>query len=516
VTWLLIFSLLPLLAQDTGALLEGAVTNALSGEAIRKCTVNLRRSDGKSYAILTDAEGRFHFANLEPGRYNLGGEKTGFARQEFGARGLAKPGSTITLDKGMQLKNLALKLTPQGVISGKVIDEEGDPVTGASVQVQRTIYIDGRKQLAGAGFAQTNDLGEYRIFGISPGRYYLSAAINNSVGGRSDENYPPTYYPGVVSLAAAGQLTVAPGSQLRSIDLALRKTRSVQLRGKFSGPAPDLNSRNGAVQLYPRGAAGMTSIISNSTPIRGVSGTFVLPNVLPGSYMLSADQTEEKDRKFYARVEIEVGNSNIDDLQVTLTAGVEIPGRLRIEGASEASLGNARVYLRVRDASLVGSMSGALKPDGTFTLPSVPPGWHRVVLSLPAPTLYIKSIRYGDDDALTNGLNVNGANRLEIVLGSNGGQIDIQTAPAANVGLIPKSGLQEFFKATTADSEGKCVFRGVAPGDYLLLAIEDAGTGSLADPEFVKQYEGSGEAVSVKAGSRETKQLKSIAAPDLP
>jgi hypothetical protein len=284
------------------------------------------------------------------------------------------------------------------------------------------------------------------------------------------------------------------------------------LRGKFSGPGSETNSRNGSLQLYPRSIAGMSSLMRNFTTIRGVSGTFELPNVLPGSYMLSADQSEEKDKKYYARVPLEVGNSNIDDLQITLTEGVEIPGRLRVEGAAEAGLGNMMVFLKSSDLQTGGATPGKLKPDGTFTLSSVPPGWYRVTLMSPSPTLFIKSIRYGQDDALTNGLNVTGSNLLEIVLSANGGQIDGQTSPAARVGLIPKNGLQYFFKATTADNEGRFSFSGVAPGDYLLLAFEEADAGALEDPDFVKQHEGSGESVSIKEGARESKQLKAIPA----
>ncbi len=516
-TWLLFLPLLPLLAQDTGALIEGAATNAVSGEPVKKCVVNLLRAGGKAYVVLTDAEGRFRFANLEPGQYHLGGERPGFARQEFGARGFGKPGSTLTLDKDMQLKNLALKLTPLGAVSGKVTDDDGDPVVGASVQVLKPIYFfDGRRQLGQSGFAQTNDLGEYRIFGIPPGRYFLSAAYTRPMNSKADETFPPTYFPGVIDPAAAGRVEVAPGGQLRGIDIALRKTRSVRLRGKFSGPESESDLRNGSLQLYPRSIAGMSSLVRNFTVIRGVSGTFELPNVLPGSYMLVADQSEGKEKQFFARVPIEVGNNNADNLQILLTEGFEISGRLQIEGAAGDAPRNARVYLKSRDLQFGGSPSAAIKADGTFTLTTVPPGLYGVDLSFSQPFFYVKSIRFGETDAIANGLNATRSNRLEIVLSANGGQIDGQTASGARVGLYPKNGLQEYFKMAMADNGGQYSFRCVAPGDYLLLAFEDADASTLSDPEIVKKYEGSGELVSVKEGARETKQLKAIATPDSP
>ncbi len=516
---LLFLTLLPLLAQDTGALIEGTVTNSLTGEAIKKCRLSLRRMDGKAGAAVsasTDAEGRFHFEGLDAGQYKLSAEKNGFVNQEFGARGINRPGSTLTLDRGMQLKGLSFKLMPQGAVSGKVVDDDGDPIVGASVQLLRSMFADGRQQLAPTGFAQTNDLGEYRIFAVNPGKYYLSAAISHHGGEKGDESFPPTYYPAAIDPAAAGRLDVAAGAQLRGMDLALRKTRTLRIRGKFTGPGSETGSRSGSLQLYPRSLAGMASLMRNFMVVRGVSGTFDMPNVLPGSYFLAIDQNEEKDKHYYARVPIEVGNSDIDNLQVTLVEGMELNGRIRIEGASDVNLASAMVFLKARDMQFGSTPNSRVKADGTFTLSSVPPGWHRVVFGGPTPGLYIKSIRFGDDDALINGLNASGPNTIEIVLSSKGGQIDGQTSPGARVGLVPRSGLAEFFKATTADPEGRYSFRAVAPGDYLVLAMEEAEADLLRDPEFIKKYESSGESVSIKEGGRETRQLKAIAISDAP
>ena len=503
---------LSLLGQESGALIEGQATNSLTGEAVRKCKITLRRLDAKaestSYAT-TDAEGRFAFDNLPPGRFRLSAEKTGFAPQEFGARVYGRPGTVLALDRGMQLKGLALRITPQGAVSGKVTDEDGDPIAGAAVQLLRTSYIEGRPQLTATGFTQTNDLGEYRIFGVNPGRYYLSASTARSFD-KKDDNFAPTYFPGTIDPAVAGRLEIIAGLQLRSIDLTLRKTPVLNVKGKFSGPGHEQSTRSGTMQLYPRGLIGLAALMRNFTTIRGTAGVFEFPNVLPGSYVLVADQAEDKDKHYFARIPVEVGNSSIDDLHVTLSEGVEIQGRIRMEGQADVSLAGAMVFLRPRDVQTGANVNTRIKPDGTFTLASVPPGWHRVNLVTLPPALYLKSIRYGQDDALLNGFNATGPNQLEIVLSSKGGAVDGQTTAGARVGLIPRSGLPEYYKVTTADGDGRFAFRGVAPGDYVLLASEEIDAGRFSDPELLTQFESSGEAVSIKEGSRETKQLKTI------
>ncbi len=75
----------------------------------------------------------------------------------------------------MEMKDLTITMTPQGVIAGKIMDKDGDPVVSAQVQTTRYTYASGRKQLQATGGAQTNDLGEYRLINLAPGRYYICA-----------------------------------------------------------------------------------------------------------------------------------------------------------------------------------------------------------------------------------------------------------------------------------------------------------------------------------------------------
>src|ERR1700681_4247353 len=166
--------------------LEGTIFS-LNGEVIRKATVRLQGTIAQpgqlptNYSESTDNEGKLVFEDVAACRYTLSAEKARFGTTRYGARSNTSPGTQLNLAAGMELKSLTVKMAPQGVVAGKVLDQDGDPVASAQVQVMRFAYQRGRKQLLPGGGGQSNDLGEYRIGNLAPGRYYISASDRRAV-----------------------------------------------------------------------------------------------------------------------------------------------------------------------------------------------------------------------------------------------------------------------------------------------------------------------------------------------
>ena len=161
--------------------IDGIVRNHLTGEPLKKVNILLNRF-GDSRTITqpstttTNAEGKFAVKGLEPGQYRMSADRPGFARGEYGARpGAMIGGTTLSLEKGQSMKDIEFRLSPHSVITGRIVDEDGEPIQYANVQLQRNRYYQGKKQLLPSNSASTNDLGEYRIFGVPGGKYYLSA-----------------------------------------------------------------------------------------------------------------------------------------------------------------------------------------------------------------------------------------------------------------------------------------------------------------------------------------------------
>ena len=156
--------------------LEGRVMST-TGEPLRKVVLTLRPNGrgggGGTYGATSAADGSFRFASVDQGNYALIGERTGYVRETLSSPG----GQTRVLEVVSEktTSGIELKLTPQSVIAGHVFDEDGDPVQSVDVEVWRYAYPRGRKQLTQVESGSTNDLGEFRIYNLSPGRYYVSA-----------------------------------------------------------------------------------------------------------------------------------------------------------------------------------------------------------------------------------------------------------------------------------------------------------------------------------------------------
>jgi hypothetical protein len=145
--------------------LEGAVVKSTTGEGLKKIAVNLMSLQGEHnfFTSITDGNGRFTFNGVAPGRYALAAGGNGYSQQDFGSRRGRSVGKILTLTPGCHEKDLVFRLTPPGIVTGTIRDEDGDPVTGGQVQALRLVRVGGRQQASPGGFAQTNDLGQYRI-----------------------------------------------------------------------------------------------------------------------------------------------------------------------------------------------------------------------------------------------------------------------------------------------------------------------------------------------------------------
>jgi protocatechuate 3,4-dioxygenase beta subunit len=522
--------------------ISGQVSNAATGEPVRRALVSLRRLDMPpgtttiqvTHTAATDAAGQFAMEGIAPGKYRLVAERNGFLATQYGSRGPGKAGTLITLEAGQKSTGLALRLTPHGVITGRVLDEEGDPVPGASVQVSRQVYAQGRRQMSRTSDASTNDLGEYRVFGLVPGRYFVSAGARpNAMLQQAEEEYVTTWFPRTADAAAAAPVDVAPGAQLRNIDILLAKLHTVAVRGRVVGEAGAPAGGQGAqrtnfsVVLSARNAIGAGGNPSRATAVTP-EGSFDFHSVTPGSYFLSA-QVNAQGKNFAARMAIEVGGANIEGITLPLLGGVPVSGRVRVEGETTQSIASVQVLLRPAETG--GLVFGPIpirqvKPDGSFQLDDVGADRYTVTINGLPESFYVKSVRSADLDVLAGGLEIAGGAPapLDVVLSPNAGQVagtvlDPKTqkgAAAVMVVLVPQEkerrDREAFYQTAMTDGSGRFTLISVVPGEYRVYAWEEAEYGSWMDPDFMKPLESRGEAVSVSEGGRQAIQVNLISA----
>jgi protocatechuate 3,4-dioxygenase beta subunit len=542
---------------------EGTILS-VAGDMVRKATVRLQGTSSQpgqpptSYVETTDSAGKFLFDDIAPGRYTLSADKPGFVSARYGARSDTVGGTQLNLTAGMEMKDLSIKLTPQGVIAGKILDADGDPVISAQVQALRFTYIGGRKQLQPAGGTQTNDLGEYRLINLAPGRYYVSATDRRVVqtfaqerpghAGAVQEGNITTYYPNGADLPAAVAVEVAAGAEMRGTDIRLIQAKVYTVRGKTadtSGAPP-----SAFLQLMRKDSGSNLPAMLNgggSSQLRP-DGTFEFHGIVPGTYILQLGQVMavngNQPADLTGRMEVTVSDADIDNLVLPLAPRPEITGTVTLEDGDLASLvkpaqnrpeaGAAANVVRPQPGRLAlmllpsdpltagGTPNAQVQEDGTFRFNGVGLGRYALNLnSLPQGT-YLKLARFAGQDVTKSFIDTtSGAGgTLELVLSSKSADItgSVQdekgeTRPGVMVTLWSKAPDASPFggvRPTLTDQTGGFQFKGLAPGDYYIAAWEDAELGLIQSAELLNHFTSEASAITLSESGHESRDLKLI------
>lgn len=533
----LIFALYTSSAAQTGggmAHVEGTVLNKLTGAPVRHAQVMYIKVGMRAGEMVTpissDTDPSGHFAlQLDPGDYRLWVERAGYSRQAWGARTSEGTGATLTLAPDQQIHDITLKIVPLGAISGRVLDDEGEPVQGAGIQVLRFSYAGGTRQFMPVAGASSNDRGEYRVYGLPAGRYYLLATLRGAPPTRpietgvlipeAQEPYAPMYYPGVPDAASATQLPLAQGAELSDIDFHLQRVRAVTLRGRLFSPLDDFTRGQVQVVLAHNDGSGASFIDRAAAAIEKTTGRFELRGVAPGLYWLVASQLNG-GYSLGGRTPVEVTAPNSqENLTISLRASFDIAGAITVEGKPPVSLTALTASLSPSEGLALGPQPTAkVGADGRFRLTGVTPGlWDFTIGPLPEG-VRIKTAMFGEHDILRGELIVPEGPRgsLQIVLSGNGAQVSGTVGEddhphAATVVLVPDSEdlrrSPRLYRSTQAREQGRFVFKGVPPGSYRLFAFDEVEPNAWLDPDFLKPVESLGEPISLAEGEQATRQL---------
>ena len=319
-------------------------------------------------AVLTDGSGRYAIAGLPAGRYTMTFSRAGFVRAVYGQRRPLGPGTPIDVAAAQAVTLGDAALQRSGVITGRIVDEFGDPMTGVQVMPMRYGFSNNRRRLQMSGpSALTNDVGEYRLFGLAPGHYYLSAISRNlNAAADARTSYAPMYYPGTGNAAEAQRLTVAPGQTLPSIDFTLAPVAAVRVSGvAYDGSGKPFE--RAWVSLSPAAGSAIYGTLSSDVQ---PDGTFSIGGATPGDYTLRAFRPNASDES--ATVDLTVSSSDVSGVQLAATKGATLRGRIAFEAGSARPPAAPAVRFNVLhpDTTAIAMMTNpeAAKSDGTFEL----------------------------------------------------------------------------------------------------------------------------------------------------
>jgi hypothetical protein len=530
-----IFFPLRALPFEPEVLVEGTVTNKLIGTPVKGAHVIYTRiASGSDQAVSpisrdTDIRGHFYL-ELVPGSYRLWVEREGFARQSYGSAVPEGTGTLLTVLPGQELHDIAFRITPLGALSGRVFDQDGDPLQGVGIQVLRVSYASGMRQLIPVAGTSSNDRGEYRCYDLPAGRYFVLATPKGSplshpmeagaLVPEIQDAYVPLYYPGVIELESASAVPVPEGGDIQQIDFRLQSIRATTLRGRVSGPVKFDSTQVQVVLAH--NDHGFASYIDRATAaVDPTTGKFEIRRVAPGSYFLVASQLV-KGEAFSARVPVEMtAGVPPEELPIHMASAVEAHGTVLMDDGSPLPV-NLVVRLLPAEGLLPGPPpASAVNSDGSIRLAGVLPGtWILSVEHLPEG-VWIKNVSFGDIRSAGGQLNVPAAARgpLRVVLAANGGQVsgivgDEGQPRQATVVLVPvEADLRlspHAYRFTATDGRGAFIFKGVRPGGYRLFAFESIAPFAWMDPGILNDVEDLGQQLVVNESERLTRQLKPI------
>jgi len=499
---------------------SGRVVSALDGSPLKSSRIVLvqenTHSHPKVFGATTDSDGHFEIKNITPGRYESIASHTGYVDRKYQAKG-NEEGAVLALQPGQEVTDALFRLLRAGVIAGHIIDENGEPMAKVTVSALRKPTAEEKEkegprashkeELITSSAAVTDDRGEYRVFGLEPGDYYVKASESNELMflNRSSETewivqralgneYASLYYPGAVAFDQAQAVAVRAGEEIQA-DFNMRHVASVEVAGKVIA-ADGRPVSHAYVHLNLAGVEEDTSGDFSTTTDN--KGEFSLRNVPPGSYVVAASEYED-EKIWRAHQKIEVGERKIDSLILALGRGNSISGRVIFAGAASPSAD--RVFLTLMPVGDVGDDDeggwARVKKDGTFEMLDVSDGSYALHANMREPGWYAKSARYGAEDVLEKGLQLEkGSNggTLEIVFSSAVAQLDgsvtehDKPAVAAQVRVRPEPETaynRERARSASTDQNGHFSISNLAPGKYQVTGKIPADAGvpaATSDP----------------------------------
>lgn len=524
--------------------LAGTVTNAATGEPIKRALVAIMHFDAsrsasksnnlpKTWTTFTDVNGTFRFDGLPGGNYSIHAQKPGFNAipgiSRTGDRSIISGSGHVDLSASRE--DCRIALSPLGVITGKIVDQDGLPVRGVNVLALTARLEDGLRQFYQERSVPTDDGGTYRLWNLRPGKYYIKAAGRASRTAlyagdvapqmATTESFAATYFGGGSDISTAVPVEIAAGADAQA-DLSLTMQPAYRIRGRVANFVPQ---RTAEFRLL----AGDDDVTPGRISVNEQTGAFEIENIVPGAYTLHVVQDQAAGES-----PVLISSSDVNGVVVPLAPAVSIRIITRLTGTPAAAHSNGVGDVRVegcsafaRPIAVNGTKARALAALASTTerpgaaepeIAGVFPGRYR--MSVACGGAYVRSAMWGSQDVLANPTITIAPGvpppSLEILAARGGGTVSGTVTAKEDmpwVLLVPQfaeSTGPVMAAAIPADAGGQreFYFANVAPGSYVAYAFSSNDV-EYRNPEFLKALSG-GVAVRVEDSGQHTIKIAEV------
>jgi len=499
---------LPRQSSPTSFRVAGTVVSKTDGHPLSGVRVVLMsvKNPRQQESIVTADDGKFEFTTVPAGKYSLNGARRGFISAAYDQHD--QYSSAIVTGAAIDTEHLALKLAPRAVISGRVLDESGEPIRHARITVYSDSHQDGVHRILPSHNGQSDDLGAYELPLLNPGTYYLSvqaepwyavhpdrdsAQLQTAVDPALDVAYPITYYPDVIDPDSAAPISIQGGEHLQ-LDLHLSPVPSLRIIIHVPGsqshqfPFPQLDQ-----------TAFGDSVPSLNTAARMISpGTWELSGIAAGHYNV---------RLMGASTGSEIRGLDLSSNQELDASAGEALGTVKASVTLPESVNATQFFIVLRSKNR--TLPGFVRPDsnGKVVFENVPAGRYEVTVGAASRAYSIAQISAEGAEVSGHSITLAPGASASLSVTTSLGSAEVQGIAkqagkgfsGAMVVLVPKNpeGNRDLFRRDQSDLDGTFVFHRVVPGSYNVVAIENGWDLDWAQPEIIAAYARRGVPVQV-------------------